>query len=80
MAGHPELRLSDDAAAALERGGVPELASVAAPGPMPSVPAASIRVSAATRQPSPVRSGRVGGRHSRMRMTTPPSTSAMGTA
>ena len=42
-----------------------------APGPIPSVPAASMSVSAATRQPSPVRSGRVGGRSSRMRIEQP---------
>ncbi len=55
-------------------------ASGTGPGPMPSVPAASISVRAATRQMSPARSGRAGGRSSRMRMRPPATTSTTGTA
>jgi ATP-NAD kinase N-terminal domain len=50
-----------------------------APGPMPSVPAASMSVSEAARQIRPVRSGRAGGRISRMRMSAPAAMRATGT-
>ena len=74
-------RLADDAASALEgRRDARTGAAGARPGPIPSVPAASASVSAATRQTSPVRSGRAGGRSSRIRTSAPAATAPPGTA
>ena len=50
-----------------------------APGPTPSVPAASANVIAPTRHSTPVRSGRTGGRTSRASTNPPATMSAAGT-
>ena len=73
-------RLPDDAAARLERRRAARTRRSERPGPSPSVPAASASVIAAVRQIAPVRSGRAGGRSSRISTEPPPITSAAGIA
>ena len=71
MGGQPELGLTDNAAPALERGSVPECASVADPADAEH-PGGQHQGQCSDQEAGPMRSGRPGGRSSRRRMSSRP--------